>query len=238
MMLSAFFYRYSRVLLRNPGDTIAMFLRPLLSGVMLLIFAQTINRAHVLPEFMVASVMLSNVITNTVLGAAYESRMDLTDGKRELMELSPGGLHGYSLVQAVTQGGIATVQSLFIAIVLLPLTGATFTPGPVFWVALLLLTLSVISAGALAAKYSALRGAYVGVSFTVGIILTFSGIFYPIETLPQWARTVSFVNPVTYVVGGVRFAFGSLGTSSCLGLAYAGVWTVVAAAAALWRIRR
>lgn len=236
MMLTAFFYRYFRVLLRSPMDTIAMFIRPLLSGVMLLVFAQTVNDARALPEFMVASVMIANVVTNTVLGAAYESRMDLEDGKRELIELSPAGLHGYSLVQAATQGGIATLQSLLVGISLLPVTGSSFTPGPKFWVASLLLALGVISAGALTAKHSALRGAYVGVSFAVGIILTFSGIFYPIEALPQWARIVSCFNPVTYVVEGVRSAFGSLGTSSWLGLAYAGVWTVVAVA--LLRTRR
>lgn len=236
-MLSAFLYRYSRVLLRSPGDTIAMFIRPLLSGVMLLIFAQTIHGVRALPEFMVASVMLSNVITNTVLGAAYESRMDLEEGKRELIELSSAGLHGYGLVQAATQGSIATIQSLLVGTVLLPLTDGSFIPGPKFWVAILLLALSVVSVGALSAKHSAMRGAYLGVSFTVGIILTFSGIFYPIEALPQWARIVSSLNPVTYVVDGVRSAFDSPGTSSWIGLAYAGVWAL-AATAALARTRR
>ncbi len=238
-MLAAFFYRYSRVLLRSPVDTLAMFIRPLLSGVMLLVFAQTINGAQALPEFMVASVMLANIIMNTVLGAAYESRMDLEDGKRELIDLSPAGLPGYSLVQAITQASIATLQSLLVGAALLPLTDVLFTPGPKFWVATLLLAVSVISVGALTAKHSALRGAYVGVSFAVGIILTFSGSFYPIEALPQWARIVSAINPVTYVIAGVRSAFGSLGTSSWLGLAYAGVWALAAAATLLrgWRAR-
>lgn len=230
MMLTAFFYRYSRVLMRSPADTMAMFIRPLLSGVMLLVFARTISDAHALPEFMVASVMLANVITNTVLGAAYESRMDLEADKRELIELSPAGLQGYSLVQAATQGGIATVQSLLVGAALLPLTDSSFTAGPEFVVAFLILTLSVISVGALTAMHSALRGAYLGVSFAVGITLAFSGIFYPVEALPQWARVVSSFNPVTYIVEGVRSAFGPLGTGSWLGLAYAGVWALVAVA--------
>lgn len=229
-MITAFFYRYWRVLLRSPADTIAMFIRPLLSGVLLLVFAQTVSGIKSLPEFMVVSVMISNFITNTILGAAYESRMDLEDSKRELIELAPGGLRGYSIVQALTQGSIAVLQSALVGAFLLPWTSYAVALDPIFWVAGLLLVLSVISVAALTAQRSALRGSYIGVSFTIGIVLTFSGIFYPVNALPQWARLVSSANPVTYLVEGIRSAFGPLSTSHWLGLTYAGVWVAVAIA--------
>lgn len=227
-MLSAFFYRYLRVLRRSRTDTMAMFVRPLLSGVILLVFAQTIPGAPSLSTFMVVSVMISNVIMNTILGAAYESRMDLADSKRELIKLAPGGLREYCLIQALTQGVIASLQSLLVSLALLPWLHGSLTLGPMFAVSCLILALSVITVAALTAQHSTLRGSYVGVSFGVGIALTFSGVFYPAEALPLWARLASSANPVTYLVSGLRSAFGDFETGQWLGITYAGIVTILA----------
>lgn len=227
-MISAFFYRYSLVLLRNPADTAAMFVRPLLSGVLLLIFAQTVTGKESLPQFMVASVIISNIITNAVLGAAYEARMDLEHDKRHLIELAPGGLPRYGLIQSATQCAIATLQSLVVWLALLPWLRLSLNPTPVFGVACLILFAAVVTVGALAACRSAIRKSYVGVSFGLGIVLAFSGVFYPIEALPPWLQAVSSANPVTYVIAGVRSGFGAYPASPWFGLAYAGIVTVAA----------
>ncbi|MDO5092249.1 MAG: ABC transporter permease [Propionibacteriaceae bacterium] len=226
-MLAAFFYRYWRVLLRSPADTIAMFIRPLLSGLLLLVFAHTLSGFQSLGGFMIVSAMTANVITNTVLGAAYESLMDLQDSKRELIELAPGGLRSYSLVQALTQGGIATLQSALVGAVLLPWTNDKLRLDLVFCVASLLLGITVVAVAACTCQHSVVRGSYLGVSFAIGIVLAFSGIFYPVNMLPLWARLVSSANPVTYLVGGIRSGFGALDTSRWPGLLYAGAWAGV-----------
>jgi ABC-2 type transport system permease protein len=36
------------------------------------------------------------------------------------------------------------------------------------------------------------------------LISPFAGVFYPVETLPEWMRVVSFVLPPSYVFEGVR----------------------------------
>lgn len=226
-MIPAFFYRYTRVLWRSPWDTLAMFARPLLSGVLLMVFAGTVSGGN-LSRFMVVSVFVSNIVMNTILGAAYEARMDLDESKREVVELAPGGLRRYAFVQAVTQFVIAFSQSLLVLCVLLPATGGGFTPTLGFVCGMVVLIVGVIACGARAALRSAQGGSFVNTSFTIGIVLTFSGVFYPVDLLPQWARIISSLNPATYVIASIRGAFVEFEAINPYGLAAAALLACLA----------
>jgi len=32
-----------------------------------------------------------------------------------------------------------------------------------------------------------------------------SGIFFPVNRLPEWAQTIAILNPLTYAVDGIRY---------------------------------
>jgi len=62
------------------------------------------------------------------------------------------------------------------------------------------------------------------VNFIPTFILTpltyFGGVFYSIDLLPEWARNLSFVNPILHMVSAFRYGF--LGTSDVnVGIAFA-----------------
>jgi ABC-2 type transport system permease protein len=40
----------------------------------------------------------------------------------------------------------------------------------------------------------------------IAVLLLISGVYYPVEVLPQWLQTLSVLSPATYVLQGVRAA--------------------------------
>lgn len=67
-------------------------------------------------------------------------------------------------------------------------------------------------------------------TFVLGPLTYFGGVFYSVSMLPDWARRVSYVNPILHMVSAFRFGF--LGTSDVnVGVAFG---LMVLAAAALF----
>jgi ABC-2 type transport system permease protein len=76
-------------------------------------------------------------------------------------------------------------------------------------------------------------------TFILTPLTYFGGVFYSINLLPEWARTLSFANPVLHMVNAFRYGF--LGRSDVhVELAFA-IMTLAAAALfliALWLMQR
>jgi len=76
-------------------------------------------------------------------------------------------------------------------------------------------------------------------TFILTPLTYFGGVFYSINLLPEWARTLSFANPVLHMVNAFRYGF--LGRSDVhVGLAF-GIMTLAALAlfgVALWLMER
>jgi ABC-2 type transport system permease protein len=69
-------------------------------------------------------------------------------------------------------------------------------------------------------------------SFVLTPLTYFGGVFYSVALLPEWARHVSYVNPILYMVNAFRFGF--LGVSDVdVGIAFA---LMAVAAAALFAV--
>jgi ABC-2 type transport system permease protein len=76
-------------------------------------------------------------------------------------------------------------------------------------------------------------------TFILTPLTYFGGVFYSINLLPDWARTLSFANPVLHMVNAFRYGFLDR-SDVALGWAF-GVMTLAAAAlfaVALWLMRR
>jgi len=76
-------------------------------------------------------------------------------------------------------------------------------------------------------------------TFILTPLTYFGGVFYSINSLPEWARTLSFANPVLHMVNAFRYGF--LGRSDVeVGLAFAimVLSAVVLFVIALWLMQR
>jgi len=63
-------------------------------------------------------------------------------------------------------------------------------------------------------------------NFIITPLSFLSGTFYSVESLPQWFRVITHLNPVFYLIDGVRFGIiGRSDSSPWLGLVVMGVVT-------------
>ena len=54
-----------------------------------------------------------------------------------------------------------------------------------------------------------------------GMLLVVSGVYYPVEVLPQWMQWLSVISPATYVLNGIRDAILNGAGLSTMGTALA-----------------
>ncbi|MEM0026185.1 MAG: ABC transporter permease [Zestosphaera sp.] len=114
-------------------------------------------------------------------------------------EVILGRAFGDSLV-TVSQGIIILVLMYFIA-PQINLMGAL----PAFCYGLLL-SMGFTSFGImLSLKLSSSEGFQMIVNLITMPLLFMSGVFYPIDNLPEWMKVIAYVNPMTYAVDGMRY---------------------------------
>jgi ABC-2 type transport system permease protein len=70
-----------------------------------------------------------------------------------------------------------------------------------------LIGLSFVSLGiAIASKIESMEGFQMIMSFLVMPMFFLSGALYPLDTLPDWLRFLTYIDPLTYGVDGLRAA--------------------------------
>ena len=69
-----------------------------------------------------------------------------------------------------------------------------------------ILAIGFISAGvALATKVTSPEGFHMIVNLLMMPLMFLSGVFFPVERMPEWAQWIAKVNPLTYAVDGMRY---------------------------------
>jgi len=64
------------------------------------------------------------------------------------------------------------------------------------------------------------------------------GIFYSIKMLPDWAQTISFINPIYYMINGIRYAtIGVYDSRPSVSFLMAALMTIIFTAAAMLLMR-
>ncbi|TQD26181.1 ABC transporter permease [Methanolobus vulcani] len=108
---------------------------------------------------------------------------------------------------AVTQGLIILGLSLFM--------GLEISNIPGFAVAIVFMTLIGLSFTAfgiaIASRMDDMHGFQLIMNFVIFPIFGLSGALFPIDSLPEWIRSLTLLDPLTYGVEGIRY--GLLGTS-------------------------
>ncbi|MCS7108471.1 MAG: ABC transporter permease [Sulfolobales archaeon] len=58
----------------------------------------------------------------------------------------------------------------------------------------------------IALKLSSMEGFQMIINLMTMPLLFLGGIFYPIDSLPEWIKVIAYINPVTYAVDGMRYS--------------------------------
>ena len=182
-------------------------------------------------QFIAPGLVMMTVISNAY-GNVVSSFFGAKFGKHvEEMLVSPlpnwvivAGYASGGVVRGLLVGGAVTVVSLFFA--------HLHVHHVLVILAAVLLTSLIFALGGFLNALFAKNFEQVNwiPTFVLTPLTYFGGVFYSISLLPDWARRVSYVNPILHMVGAFRYGF--LGTSDVnLGVAFT---LMVLAAAALF----
>ncbi len=159
-------------------------------------------------QYIAPGLIMMSAITNSY-GNVVSSFFGAKFGKH-IEELLVSPLPNWLIVAGYMCGGIA--RGLIVGIVVTSVT-LLFTRLEIYNIGV------VISAVVLSAIVFSLAGMinaifaknFDQITFIPTFVLTpltyLGGVFYTIQLLPQWAQTVSYANPILYMVNAFRFGF-------------------------------
>lgn len=163
-------------------------------------------------EYIVPGLILMSVITNSyanVVSSFYNTKF-----QRNIEEMLVSPLPNYLIMLGFIGGGVARGLAVGVAV-----TGVAlfFTPIPLhnLWVAgsVLFLTSVLFSLGGLINAIYANSFDHITIipTFVLTPLTYLGGVFYTVEMLPPFWQSVSYANPILYMVNAFRY--GLLGVS-------------------------
>jgi ABC-2 type transport system permease protein len=159
-------------------------------------------------QYIAPGLIMMSVITNSY-GNVVASFFGAKFGKH-VEELLVSPLPNWVIVAGYATGGVVrgVLVGTAVSIVSLLFTHLQVHHLPVVLSALLLTSLTFALAGFLNALFAK---NFDQVNWIPSFVLTpltyFGGIFYSISLLPGWAQTLSYANPILYMVNAFRFGF-------------------------------
>ncbi|MEM7721895.1 MAG: ABC transporter permease [Pseudomonadota bacterium] len=218
-------------------------LAPLVTaGLFIVIFALAIGpqRGEVMGvsflHFIAPGILMMTVIQNAFANTSSSIMISKVQGN--IVDTLMPPLSAGELVSGYILGGIArgVVVAAAVALILFPIIGVGLA-HPVWALVFVLLGSAFLGAlgllaGIVAQKFDQMAAI---TNFIVVPLSFLSGTFYSIDALPGWMNVLSHLNPMFYLIDGVRF--GTLGVSDSspwVGLVIAGAATAAVCAVA-WR---
>ena len=159
-------------------------------------------------QYIAPGLIMMSVITNSY-GNVVASFFGAKFGKH-VEELLVSPLPNWVIVSGYATGGMVRglLVGAAVSIVSLVFTHLQVHHLLVVLAALLLTSLTFALAGFLNALFAK---NFDQVNWIPAFVLTpltyFGGVFYSVSLLPQWARQLSYVNPILYMVNAFRFGF-------------------------------
>ncbi len=164
-----------------------------------------------MPAVVLPSLLGALIAFGVIIGPAYQLAMEREDGTLLRSKAAPRGLVGY-----------VTGQLYFHSISLVPLLAVVLIPSlllfdvmqrgltgwlTVLWV-LLLGLLAVLPIGiVIGSLVPSVQKVGTWGMLPIGVLVTISGIFYPIQQLWEWVQVIAQIFPVYWLGLGMRSAF-------------------------------
>lgn len=196
------------------------------AGLFLTVFALAIGprRGDVMGvpfvEFLAPGILMMTVIQNSF--ANTSSSIVISKVQGNIVDTLMPPLSAGELVTGYLAGGIlrGLIVAVTIAVALMLVLGVTIA-HPIWALVFAVLGAAFLGAlGIIAAIFAEKFDQMAAVTNFIIVPLSFlSGTFYSIEGLPGWMQTLTHMNPVFYLIDGVRYGFiGTSDSSPWLGL--------------------
>jgi ABC-2 type transport system permease protein len=154
--------------------------------------------------------LLTGMIALSIAQGGMFGMVDLVEMRRKglikRLRMTPAKMGIFGLSDMVMRLLFSVVQILLLSLIGVFVFGANLYIN-IFSLLIVFLigALSFNALGYLISSFSQTQNAYMGVANIVSFVMMFlSGVFFPIETMPDWLQPISNILPLTYFAEGLR----------------------------------
>ena len=192
--------------------------------------------------------LLTGMIALSIAQGGLFGMVDLVDMRRKglikRLRMTPANMGIFGLSDMVMRLLFSTIQILLLSLIGVFIFGANLDINFLSLIFVFLFgALSFNGIGYLISSFSKTNEAYMGVANIISFLMMFlSGIFFPIETMPEWLQPVSNILPLTYFADGLRdsmvYQTSILSSSFWIGFGYMLLWGGIAFLLGSWLYNR
>ncbi|OEV04089.1 ABC transporter permease [Streptomyces oceani] len=193
-------------------------------------------------NYIAPGVLSWGVANAAVFGVGFVLMQWRRDDLLRLIRMTPTPVSAILASRYVLALAIGVVQSvLFVAVAVLPVFGLSLSGSwPAALPVLVLGITAFLALGVIVGSYARTPEAVAAVANCLMIPMAFlSGSFFPLDAMPSWMQSISWVLPLRYVNEGISTAITGEGSSTDVLVACGGIlgFTVVFGAIALKTFR-
>lgn len=154
--------------------------------------------------------LLTGMIALSIAQGGMFGMVDLVEMRRKglikRLRMTPANMGIFGLSDMVMRLLFSIIQIILLSLIGVLIFGANLYISPISLVVVFLMgALSFNALGYFFSSFSKTTEAYMGVANIVSFFMMFlSGVFFPVETMPEWLQPVSNVLPLTYFADGLR----------------------------------
>jgi len=154
--------------------------------------------------------LLTGMIALSIAQGGMFGMVDLVEMRRKgllkRLRMTPASMNLFGLSDMVMRLLFSVVQIILLSLIGVLIFGAKlYINFPSLLVVFLLGALSFNALGYFFSSFSKTTEAYMGVANIISFLMMFlSGVFIPVETMPEWIQPISNFLPLTYFVEGLR----------------------------------
>lgn len=154
--------------------------------------------------------LLTGMIALSIAQGGLFGMVGLVDMRRKglikRLRMTPANMGIFGLSDMVMRLLFSIIQIILLSLIGVFLFGANvYINFPSLLLVFLIGALSFNAIGYFISSFSETNEAYMGVANIISFLMMFlSGIFFPIETMPEWLQPVSNILPLTYFAEGLR----------------------------------
>lgn len=154
--------------------------------------------------------LLTGMIALSIAQGGLFGMVDLVEMRRKglikRLRMTPANMGIFGLSDMVMRLLFSIIQILLLSLIGVFIFGANlYINFSSLLIVFLIGALSFNAVGYLISSFSQTQNAYMGVANIVSFLMMFlSGVFFPVETMPEWLQPVSNILPLTYFAEGLR----------------------------------
>ena len=226
-MVYAHIYKQYKIMLRSPSELAWLFVYPFIGLLSTGLFATYVTAAGGPPEsilFVLVGVIAWNFYDLSQRSITYAITFDIWDDCLKHGMVTSSGIKEFIIGNSIFGLASSVLGFLLVGAVGIAVFGFNvFASGIILILALIPVFIFATAVGLLIDALMVMKGHnWMSLIWSIsGVIMIFSGVYYPVSVLPEAVQSISYILPTTYAVDAVRSSLGFAGMQITESIIYA-----------------